>query len=405
MRLNKRVVESLAVVCTAGTLSITAIASPAVVKTVEPKAIVEAGFNTKGIAGVACAFNTMQLAAYQEVGELVTVERVNVEMVTASKEEESSKAETESKEAEAEPELTEEEKQWQDKLMTVVDDSLNVRESGSSDAAVAGRLRKGDLATVVEVGEEWTLITSGNLTGYVSNEYCVFGTEAMNYAKANCPTIATAQTDCLRVRPAMNTEGGVVKLLKVGDVLTVDTEAETQDGWVAVICKGNTCYVSSEFVTVELQIGTGITAAEEAAIAAEKARREAEEAEQRAAVVSYGASLAAATDEVTLLACLIQAECGTAYYDAQVAVGAVVCNRVKSGAYPSTIYDVIYQSGQFGPARNGTLANIIQTGASGSCYEAAQAALSGLDNTGGLLHFNAAASGHGGIVIGNMVFY
>ena len=88
-----------------------------------------------------------------------------------------------------------------------------------------------------------------------------------------------------------------------------------------------------------------------------------------------------------------------------VAVGAVVMNRLRSGVYPSSLYDVIYQSGQFTPAGNGKVASVISSGVSGSCLQAAQEALSGVDNTGGALSFRRASSGQAGVVIGNHVFF
>ena len=53
-----------------------------------------------------------------------------------------------------------------------------------------------------------------------------------------------------------------------------------------------------------------------------------------------------------LLAALIQCEAACQPYEGQVAVGAVVMNRVNSGAYPNTIAGVIYASGQFTPTRS-----------------------------------------------------
>lgn len=387
MRRNKRVVESLAVLGLAGALTITAIPYSNV-----GEKEVESGFETNGIAGVTSALNNVQMDAYEEVGEVVTVTKVEVEMVASAKET-----------TPVEPELSPEEQEWQDKLMTNIEDSLNVRENADVESMVVGKLRKGDLATIVEAGSEWTLISSGNVTGYVSNQYCVTGTDAMNYAKENCPTVATVNEDCLRLRADMTTEAEVVKVLAQGEVLTVDTDAVVEDGWTAISYNGTTCYVSSEFVTVGLHTTVGVTAEEEAAALAAAAAEKA--AQERQQTVSYGAALAASTDDVTLLAALIEAECGSVYYDAQLAVGAVVCNRMKSGSYPSTLYDVIYQSGQFSPAYNGALSRWLQSGPSASSISAAQAALSGMDNTGGLLHFNAATSGKSGIVIGNMVFY
>ena len=62
---------------------------------------------------------------------------------------------------------------WSNRLMTTSSDYLRVRTEASKESALAGKLRKGDAAEIVEIGEEWTLIKSGNLEGYVYNEYCV----------------------------------------------------------------------------------------------------------------------------------------------------------------------------------------------------------------------------------------
>ena len=117
------------------------------------------------------------------------------------------------------------------------------------------------------------------------------------------------------------------------------------------------------------------------------------------------ASVSASYDDVTLLAALIQCEAGNECYEGQLAVGAVVMNRLRSGAYPSSISGVIYQSGQFPPAGQGMVASIAANGPKSSCVQAAQQALGGSDNTGGATCFSRASSGRAGVVIGNHVFY
>ena len=65
------------------------------------------------------------------------------------------------------------------------------------------------------------------------------------------------------------------------------------------------------------------------------------------------------------------------------AVGAVVVNRVRSGGFANSIYGVIYQRGQFGPASSGRLEARLASGVSASARQAARAALNGSDPTGG----------------------
>jgi spore germination cell wall hydrolase CwlJ-like protein/outer membrane murein-binding lipoprotein Lpp len=79
-----------------------------------------------------------------------------------------------------------------------------------------------------------------------------------------------------------------------------------------------------------------------------------------------------------LLANLIYCEAGNQPYEGQVAVGAVVINRVLSGAFPSTIPGVIYQHNQFEPAMTGRLALALsRNDATPACYAAADAAMAG----------------------------
>lgn len=91
--------------------------------------------------------------------------------------------------------------------------------------------------------------------------------------------------------------------------------------------------------------------------------------------------------EVDLLARLINAEAGGESYQAQVAVGSVVVNRVQSRIFPNTLTRVIYQVEdghyQFSPVLNGW----INKPASASALKAARQALTGYDATNGALYF------------------
>lgn len=118
-------------------------------------------------------------------------------------------------------------------------------------------------------------------------------------------------------------------------------------------------------------------------------------------------------DEVTfaegdryLLANLIYCEAGGEPYEGQVAVGAVVINRVLSSVFPDTVTGVIYQNKQFSPVASGRLAlALAQNRATESCYRAADEAMSGYTNVGNCVFFRTPIPGLEGIVIGGHVFY
>ncbi|WP_408069537.1 cell wall hydrolase [Butyrivibrio sp. JL13D10] len=107
-----------------------------------------------------------------------------------------------------------------------------------------------------------------------------------------------------------------------------------------------------------------------------------------------------------LLANLIYCEAGAEPYEGKVAVGAVVINRVLSSVYPDTVTGVIYQSGQFSPVGSGRFALALANGsATESCYQAADAAMSGATNVGNCVYFRTPIPGLSGINIGGHVFY
>ncbi len=59
--------------------------------------------------------------------------------------------------------------------------------------------------------------------------------------------------------------------------------------------------------------------------------------------------------DLRILTCIIYAEARGESYEGQLAVGSVVMNRVMSSKFPNTIYDVVYQTNQFQPVRDGHL--------------------------------------------------
>lgn len=109
-------------------------------------------------------------------------------------------------------------------------------------------------------------------------------------------------------------------------------------------------------------------------------------------------------EEEKLLAAIIYCESGYEIYEGQVAVGAVVMNRMQSSKFPDTIEEVIYQRYQFGPASSGLLEKTLQGDIKESCIQAAQDALYDVDPTNGSFYFRRVGYTEG-IEIGNHVFF
>lgn len=285
-------------------------------------------------------------------------------------------------------------------VMAKVNQYVNIRKEADQESEKVGVLYKDCGGDIIEKKGEWTKIKSGDVTGWVKNEYLYFGEEAEKLAKEVGILTAYSNTETLRVRKEANTESSILGLLADGEA--VEAIAEEGD-WVSVSYEGTTGYVSAQYVDVEFIIDKAesmatIKAREEAERARAAAEAEAKRNAQKEAVF-------ATASELEILAALIQCEAGGEPYEGQIAVGAVVMNRVRSSAYPNTITDVIYASGQFAPASKGKMESLILNHTTKeSCVQAAQEAINGACNVGDALHFRRAGN-KDGLIIGNHVFY
>ena len=269
---------------------------------------------------------------------------------------------------------------WETKAAANVNTYANVRTEASADAEKAGVMPKGAAAEVIEKEGEWTRIVSGDVEGYVKTELLAFADEAKNIYQETYGNQGTVTASSLRVRNTPSLEGQQIESKKKGSMV----EILSQEGdWYQIEHGDGSAYVAAEYVQ------TG----EATAVTVEEYKEQ--QATEAAVNVGNG--------ELDLLAAIIQCEAGGESHTGKVAVGAVIMNRVRSGQFPNTITEVVYQSGQFSPVASGILSSVLSQGARSDCYQAAQEALNGSNPVGGALYFN---SGSGrGIQIGNQHFY
>lgn len=275
---------------------------------------------------------------------------------------------------------------WSTMAAANVEGYVNIRSEANADSEIVGVLMPGYAVTVTEKGDEWSKISSNGVEGYIKNEYLVFGEEAKAHYRNMCGITGVVQADSLRVREAASTDSAQVgTLTQNGEVSIFGEEAD----WYQIQYSGSSAYVHADYVTLSEELKGAVSMEEY----------------QASQTVSAGSSsvISADSNDVAMLAALIECEAGGESYTGMVAVGEVVVNRVNSGSFPNSISGVIYQSGQFTPVATGTFQSVLARGARSDCYAAAQAALAGESPVGGCLYFN---SGYGsGIQIGYQHFY
>lgn len=277
---------------------------------------------------------------------------------------------------------------------------LNIRAEATTDSKVLGKLYVGDLATILEAGEEWSYITSGSVTGYVSNEYTVTGKAAEAYVIDEDLYTAKATVSGLRIRkePSLDCEfyGSAYK----GQTFAA---ISVENGWVkikhsTVDSPDGIAYLAAEYVELSYDFGEAISIEEEqeqlrlAREAKEKAAREEEERIRKileACVVVNVANrepVPLSDEDIYLLACLVYEEAGGEPYEGKLAVANVVINRLLAG-YGDTLTEVIYAKNQFSTAKSGVLDKRLEKGPSSSCVQAAMEAAAGVNNIGDYCHF------------------
>lgn len=270
---------------------------------------------------------------------------------------------------------------WENKAAADVKTYANVRVEASEKADKAGVLPKGAAADVIEQQGEWTKVESGEVEGYVKTELLAFADEAKNLYEGTYGNQGVVTAGSLRIRNTPSLDGKQIgSKIKGSTVKILGQEGE----WYQIDNGDNSpAYMNAEYIKIE----------EATAISVE---------EYQAQQAASG-SVAAGSGELDLLAAIIECEAGGESHTGKVAVGAVIMNRVRSGQFPNSITDVVYQSGQFSPVASGKLSSVLARGARSDCYQAAQDALNGSNPIGGALYFN---SGTGkGQQIGNQHFY
>lgn len=294
---------------------------------------------------------------------------------------------------------------FENKVISYCEDRVSIYAEPDEASEVVGCMYSRSQADILEKGDVWTKISSGNVIGYVKNTYMLFGEEADKVAPFIGDKTTVVEADVLNVYASADSSSAVIAEFYSGE--TINAYEEIGD-WVLVECESGYGYVRGEGISSSYDLATAWTIDEENAYIAEQARIEAErrEAERVAAAraaqaqsTSIGrttnAAMSASDSEVYLLACIIEWEAGWEPYEGKLAVANVVLNRVRSSRFAqNSITDVIYAPGQFSGVLDGNgnvserFAALLANGPSHQeSYTAAGEALAGVNNIGDYLFF------------------
>jgi uncharacterized protein YgiM (DUF1202 family) len=137
-----------------------------------------------------------------------------------------------------------------------VDGNLNVRSGPSLDDSIVGKMTDHAACEIIGTEGEWTQIESGEVSGYINSAYLITGEEARQIARDEVRTVATVETQTLRVREEPSTESEILSLVGEGEDLTV---VEEVDGWYKVEVDNEDGYISGDYVTLSEKLTTAMT--------------------------------------------------------------------------------------------------------------------------------------------------
>ena len=186
---------------------------------------------------------------------------------------------------------------------------LNIHQDPSMGSEVLGKMYSNDLAIELRKEDDrWTKIRSGNVVGYVMNEYLVDGSEAEALSEIVSTPVATINEDSAPEIYQDSTDNSkIISEAQAGDQYEV---TESGDGWLGILTENGEGYIPSSEVTLSMAYPVAESAKEEVerisnSNVKERADHEQRKAEKADAVVQLAqtrADVAASEDEETAMA-------------------------------------------------------------------------------------------------------
>ena len=153
----------------------------------------------------------------------------------------------------------EQEDAW-DKVAMINDDAVdtgvNIRATADKDGEVVGYLYYGMAAWVIDKGDEWTEISSGDITGFVKNDYLLYGRDVIGLADHYGYEGVATTWDDVKLFSAEDADSDVMDVLETGAYFIL---LQDEGHWLTVqVGTDGLGYVSSEDVSKVLILDTAV---------------------------------------------------------------------------------------------------------------------------------------------------
>jgi len=141
-----------------------------------------------------------------------------------------------------------------DLCLANVHESLNVRSGPGEDNEVIAKFLPVDYARVVEKYDDWSLISSGEITGYCHNDYLITGDKALKKFIDKDKLTVTVTHKLINIRAAKSTDAEILRQAKMDESFKC-IPSESDSNWFAIkYDDGNIAYVATTLAHVTAEM-------------------------------------------------------------------------------------------------------------------------------------------------------
>ena len=279
-----------------------------------------------------------------------------------------------------------------DYVISKVNEFVNVREGPGTEYKIIGKLRLKSYGRILEREENWTKITSGDVEGWVHNDYLYMDEEAIALVAEWDVFNVTINAGTMNVRKEPNTDCPIIGQATYGQEYVWYPELSDEDWYAIQYDEETIAYVSAIYTTATSNLDKALTMEqEEARVRAEWYRKAMEYSKAHPPAETNRAPMNFTDEELYLLSVVIAMEALYEPYEGKLMVANVIINRILYGEWGHTLYDVVHAPGQFTGANSGRIEafwNKPNESALGAeCKQAAVAAAAGQNNIEDYLFF------------------
>ncbi len=143
-----------------------------------------------------------------------------------------------------------------DLCLANVRESLNVRSGAGENFEIIAKFLPVDYAHILEKGDEWSLITSGEVTGYAHNDYLITDDKALKKLTDADKLYVSIIHKLVNIRAEKNTDSDILRQAKMDERFKC-IPSESDSNWFAIkYDDGNIAYVATTLASVTADMDT-----------------------------------------------------------------------------------------------------------------------------------------------------